>query len=189
MIVGPITIDQVSPSSVNGDSKVEITISGSGFEVFSGCLAAIDVNGDTSDCLACIFGDLEISSPVAANFIDSSHISCDLPPRNSLNDQSPELSVWVSKNNQIYFANTNTGISFNSTPSSSTSPLHSPPPSASVLRSIPPSPPATGRKSSATTDTSSDTTSSSSERSDSSKLTLGVAAVLIIVVVFEFIME
>jgi hypothetical protein len=137
------------------------------------------VNGDLADCLACVFGDFNVTAPVAANLINSTHITCILPPRSKMIDQSSVLDVWVSKNNQIYFSDTDITLEYIS-PSASASPSSSPK-SATPTKSLPSSstpsltpshtpshsPVGNNNNSNSKTSGSSDSSSSGSSRSNS----------------------
>jgi hypothetical protein len=128
-----VLVTQLSPTTTTGESETTITIVGEEFAEYKGCDGVVDVNGNPTDCLVCIIGDYYVSPPVAGKFLNSTHIQCILPPRWKLIDQASVLEVSVSTNNQNFFydpAVTITIVAPSVTPSTSLSPTHSPPPSA-----------------------------------------------------------
>ena len=113
-----VNVTSITPTTGPAVGGTNVTVFGNNFELFTGCqpFPATDVNGDSYDCLTCIFGNnINRENPVKATFINSTAVSCMAPSFFNLVQPNRTVSVWVSKNGQLFHTNNTAAFTYNVT--------------------------------------------------------------------------
>lgn len=97
-------VTSISPTYIPEEGGI-VTIKGTGFKEYTGCTITVvpDSNGGKPDCLTCIFGSFESDHPVAAVFVDSTTVTCQVPARSNLTNSYINLAALFSMNNQVFY--------------------------------------------------------------------------------------
>ena len=110
-IYSAYNITSITPYSslAQPSSGVLVTIKGTNFQEFFGCqpLQPRDILGHVYDCLQCVFyenGNFLVSPIMAATFIDSSTITCRVPPPSLIPGSSNIYTLAVSLNGNIFLS-------------------------------------------------------------------------------------